>query len=131
MLFYYSLACVETVAQNQHWSKVCERVHGQLRAFQLRLQVAQLEVAALALAAAHQRQRAQPREPLQLCGARSTSPMPPPLRMPWLSVVTMHMMSESQLRSRSSPPTLTKRPRVHCDLSPYLFAGSSVHVSMS
>lgn len=51
----------------------------------------------------------------KLAGARRMSPMPPPLRRPWLSVVTMHMISESQLRSRTSPPTDTNRlPREHC-----------------
>ena len=37
-----------------------------------------------------------------LDGLLSTSPMPPPFRSPWLSVVTMHMMSVSQARSLSA-----------------------------
>lgn len=55
----------------------------------------------------------------KLAGARSISPMPPPFRRPWLSVVTIHMMSESQLLSLKPPPTDTNRgPRR------YLAAGS-------
>lgn len=42
-----------------------------------------------------------------LLGARRMSPMPPPLRRPWLSVVTIHMTKESQARSFRSPSTLT------------------------
>ena len=37
-----------------------------------------------------------------LDGARRMSPIPPPLRNPWLRVVTMHMMSESQALSLSA-----------------------------
>lgn len=39
-----------------------------------------------------------------LDGARKMSPIPPPFRNPWLSVVTIHMMSESQALSRLLPP---------------------------
>ncbi|MPC07457.1 hypothetical protein E2C01_000019 [Portunus trituberculatus] len=35
-------------------------------------------------------------------GGRRISPMPPPLRKPWFSVVTMHMMSVEQASSFAS-----------------------------
>lgn len=39
-------------------------------------------------------------------GARRISPIPPPFLNPWFSVVTIHMTSESHVRSFNSPPTL-------------------------
>ena len=62
------LSCWARHLVAQLGEQVGERVHGALGAVQLRLQRPQLQLAALALAAAHQRQRAEPREPVQVVG---------------------------------------------------------------